>query len=158
MAERKQGGPPLRVREAHSAPWLVHFFQRHIDDDDRQSVPARDFLDACPESVRGKMLAVLRAVAGAPPPAFSGGGYWEAMHGDMSGYYEVRVDGPRRRHFRLFCVLERAGSNLGLGGPSIVLLTGMVKEFKTTFSNADYKKVRRLGDEYRSRSPRSIAS
>jgi hypothetical protein len=103
------------------------------------------------------MLAALRAVAEAPPPAFSGGGYWEAMHGEMSGYYEVRVDGPQRWHYRLFCVLERGGSNLGLGGPSIVLLTGMAKEFRTVFSNSDYAKVRQLGDEYRSRSPRSIA-
>ena len=103
------------------------------------------------------MLAVLRAVADAPPPAFSGGGYWEAMHGDMSGYYEVRIDGPKRTHFRLFCMLERAGGAHGLGGPSIVLLTGMVKVFKTTFSKADYKKLRDLGDEYRARSPRSVA-
>ena len=63
------------------------------------------------------------------------------------------MDGPQRRHFRRFCLLERAGSDVGLGGPSIVWLTGMVKEFKTIFSNADYTKVRRLGDEYRSRSP-----
>ena len=50
------------------------------------------------------------------------------------------------------------GAALGLGGPSIVLLTGMAKEFRTTFSNADYKNVRRLGEEYRSRSPRSTAT
>jgi len=31
---------------------------------------------------------------GAPPPRFSGGGKWEAMHGDMAGYYEVRATGP----------------------------------------------------------------
>ena len=47
------------------------------------------------------------AVAAAPPPAFSGGGKWEAMHGEMSGFFEVRVDGPQRHHYRLFCVLER---------------------------------------------------
>jgi hypothetical protein len=155
MGAGKHAGRSPSATARSTAPWLVHFFQRHIDDDAAQTVPARDFLDACPESVRGKMLAALRAVADAPPPAFSGGGYWEAMHGAMSGYYEIRMDGPQRRHFRLFCLLERAGSDLGLGGPSIVLLTGMVKEFKTTFSNADYKKVRRVGDEYRSRSPRS---
>jgi hypothetical protein len=103
------------------------------------------------------MFAALRAVAEAPPPAFSGGGYWEAMHGSMSGYYEVRVDGPQRRHFRLFCLLERNEPDLGLGGASVVLLTGMAKEFRTVFSNADYAKVRRLGDEYKSRTPRSVA-
>lgn len=75
------------------------------------------------------MVAVLRAVAEAPPPAFSGGGFWEAMHGEMNGFYEVRVDGPKREHFRLFCVLERDGERLGLGGPSIVLIDGRSKPF-----------------------------
>jgi hypothetical protein len=42
------------------------------------SVPGADFLDECPTKVRGTILAVLDAVAAAPPPAFSGGGKWEA--------------------------------------------------------------------------------
>jgi hypothetical protein len=50
------------------------------------------------------MAAVLKAVAEAPPNAFAGGGYWEAMHGTMAGYYEVRVNGRDRRHCRLFAV------------------------------------------------------
>ncbi len=101
-------------------------------------------------------LAVVKAVADAPPPAFSGGGKWEAMHGNMGGYYEVRVDGPSRHHYRLFCVLERDGAALGIGGPSLVILTGMDKGFRTTFSEADYAKVRVVGDEYRRRAPRSV--
>jgi hypothetical protein len=44
--------------------------------------------------VQATIKAVLIAVAAAPPPAFSGGGKWEAMHGDMAGYFELRVDGP----------------------------------------------------------------
>lgn len=51
------------------------------------------------------MLAVLDAVAEAPPQ-FSGGGKWEAMRGTMGGYYEVRSTGPNREQFRLFCILE----------------------------------------------------
>lgn len=89
------------------APWLVHFFKRHAADDPAAAVPARDFLDRCPTSVAAKMIAVVKAVAEAPPPAFSGGGKWEAMHGEMSGFYEIRVDGPKRHHYRLFCMLER---------------------------------------------------
>ncbi len=100
---------------------------------------------------------MVKVVADAPPPAFSGGGKWEAMHNDMAGYYEVRVDGPQRRHYRLFCVLERDGASLGLGGPSLVLITGMDKSFRRTFSGEDYAKVRRLGDEYKRRDPRSVA-
>lgn len=117
-------------------------------------MPARDFLEQCP--VAARMAAVLKAVAEAPPHAFAGGGYWEAMHGTMAGYYEIRVDGPNRRHFRLFCVLEHDGERLGLGAPSIVVIAGLEKAFRTTFSERDYERVRQLGDEYRSRSPRSV--
>jgi hypothetical protein len=53
-------------------------------------------------------------------------------------------------------VLERAGDAVGLDGPSIVIITGMVKEFRTTFSRRDYAAVRRLGDEYRKRTPRGV--
>ena len=97
-------------------PWRVHSFQRHPADDPARAVPARAFLDASPIKVSATLIAVVRAVADAPPPAFSGGGKWEAMHGKMSGIYEVRVDGPNRHHYRLFCVLEREGAQLGLGG------------------------------------------
>jgi hypothetical protein len=67
-------------------PWLIHFFARHRLDDPRCRVPGRDFLDACQMAVAAKFVAILKAVAEAPPPAFSGGGKWEAMHSDMSGY------------------------------------------------------------------------
>jgi len=137
-------------------PWRVHFFQRHQSDDPRRSVPALDFLRACPTKVEAMMVAVVKAVADAPPPAFSGGGKWEAMHGDMAGFYEVRVDGPKRRHYRLFCILEREGAAVGLGGPSIVLLTGKQKPFMTVLSSSDYAEVRALGAEYRRRVPRSL--
>jgi hypothetical protein len=52
------------------------------------------------------MQSILTHVAAAPPKRFSGGGYWEAMHGEMTGWFEVRVDGPQRRHYRLFCLLD----------------------------------------------------
>ncbi len=77
-------------------------------DPDDKSTSAVAFLDACPTNVESKLLAVLDAVANAPPPQFSGGGMWEAMHGDMGGYYEVRTAGPNRELFRLFCILENA--------------------------------------------------
>jgi hypothetical protein len=148
---RKKGRKERKVREG---PWRIHFFQRPGD----RAVPGRDFLELCPVKVRQTMLAVLKAVADAPPRAFSGGGYWEAMHDDMAGYYEIRVDGPDRRHYRLFCLLEREGEGLGLGGPSIVIIVGKDKAFRTTLSKRDYEQVRALGNEYRSRTPRSVAT
>jgi hypothetical protein len=139
-------------------PWLIHFFQRHIYDDPACTVPGRVFLTDCPPKVRAYFLAVLKAVAEAPPPTFSGGGRWEAMHDAMAGYYEVRVDGPQRHHYRLFCLLERDGGTpaFGLGGPSIIIIAGLDKPFRTTLSAADYERVRVLGDEYKARKPRSV--
>lgn len=127
-----------------------------------KTTPAVAFLDSCPTKVEAEMLATLDAVAEAPPPRFSGGGKWEAMHGDMNGYYEVRAQGPKREQFRLFCILENADrtelERRGLPGPAIAVITGMRKPSMTKFSASDYKKVRRLGDDYKSKAPRSIAT
>lgn len=127
---------------------------------DGKSAPAIAFLDACPTRVQATMLAVLAAVAASPPPQFSGGGKWEAMHGEMGGYYEIRVTGPRREQFRLFCILENADTatltQRGLRGPAIAVITGMRKPWKTVFSAADYRRVRDLGDAYLATLPRHI--
>lgn len=90
------------------------------------------------------MRAVLVAVAAAPPKRFAGGGYWEAMKGDMSGWFEVRVDGPQRHHYRLFCRLDYDAT--GHDKPLLVVIAGLDKPFRTTLSDADY--VRALGNEY----------
>ena len=142
--------------ELVNAPWLIHFFRRHAEDDPEQAVPAERFLDRCPEKVSATMAAVLRAVADAPPPAFSGGGKWEAMHDEMAGYYEVRLDGPQRQHYRLFCVLERDGADLGLGGRSIVLIDGRETPFLTPLRKEDYAAVTALGDDDRRRRAGSV--
>jgi hypothetical protein len=138
--------------------WSIYFFQRHAADDSARSVPARRFLDECSVAIRAKMIAVVKAVADSPPPSWSGGGYWEAMHGEMTGYYEVRLDEGRRFHHRLFCLLERDGAHpsLGLGAPSIILIDGRTKKFGTLLATREYRKVRALGDEYRGRKPRSV--
>ena len=100
------------ARPGRNDPHDVVFFRRHTDDDPSQSVPAREFLMACPTTVRARFAAVLVAVASAPPHRFAGGGYWESMHGEMVGWFEVRVDGPKpgggkgRHHYRLFCLLD----------------------------------------------------
>ncbi len=125
------------------------------------SVPAADFLDRCPSRVAATILAVLDAVATAPPPQFSGGGRWEAMHGEMHGYYEVRTTRPGREHFRLFCLLENGTptelARRGLDGPAIAVLTGMRKPSRTTFSAHDYAAVHRIGEDHRSKFPRRLA-
>ena len=71
--------------------WGIAYHRAHDG-----SVPAEDFLDGCPTKVEAKLLAVLEVVRAAPPPAFSGGGKWEAMHGSMGGNYEVRSTRPGR--------------------------------------------------------------
>jgi hypothetical protein len=124
-------------------------------------VPAIEFLDGCPVKVAANLLAVLDAVAEAPPPQYSGGGKWEAMHGSMGGYYEVRATGPQREQFRLFCLLENAEPDAlarrGLKRPAIAVITGLRKAWRTTFEARDYGGVRVLGEQYLSKSPRRIA-
>jgi hypothetical protein len=136
--------------------WDVVFYETPAGE-----VPAAAFLDACPPKVRATILAVLDAVAAAPPPAFAGGGKWEAMHGSMGGYYEVRVTGPGREQFRLFCVLENADEpelhRRGLDGPAIAAVAGMRKPHRTVFRERDYAAVRDLGDDHIRCYPRRIA-
>jgi hypothetical protein len=124
-------------------------------------VPAEEFLDACPAKVDARFSAVLEAVRTAPPPQFSGGGYWEAMHGDMGGYYEIRLTGPGRRQYRLFCILDNGSprelSKRGFDRPQIAALMGMVKESGTKFAGRDYSRVRKLANEYMRQLPRRIA-
>jgi hypothetical protein len=124
-------------------------------------VPAEEFLDGCPAKIEARFSAVLEAVRDAPPPQFGGGGYWEAMHGDMGGYYEIRLTGPGRRQYRLFCILDNGSSGelreRGFEQPQIAVITGMVKHSGKKFSDRDYAKVRKLGVEYLIHLPRQIA-
>jgi hypothetical protein len=150
LREDTQLAPP----DPATQPWAVKLFARHRDDDQRESCPSAEFLRSCPKKVATELLATLDAVAESPPPQFTGGGMWEAMHGAMSGYFEARRRGPDRRLYRLFCVLERAAP--GLDRPSIVVITGMSKPVGASFSDAEYASVRRLGDEYRGRTPRNV--
>jgi hypothetical protein len=146
---------PVRTGPSPDDSHDIVYFRRHKTDDAAQACPGREFLDACPTGVRAKFRAVLVAVATAPPKRFAGGGYWEAMKAAMTGWYEVRLDGPGRHHYRLFCLLDYDAK--GRDKPLLVVVTGLDKPFRTTFSNADYAAVKALGEEYRRRNPRSIA-
>lgn len=133
--------------------WDIGYYQ-----DLSGGVPGGEFLDELPVKIRAKFTAVLDAVAAAPPPQFSGGGYWQAMHGVLTGFHEVRIDEGRRAHHRLFCLLENGSAaelqRRGLNGPVLVVLTGMTKPFRTTFELRDYQRVLDIGNEYRSALPR----
>lgn len=132
----------------------IVYFQRHAEDDKNETIPGRVFLDSCPIAVQAHIIRVLVAVASAPPKRFAGGGYWEAMKSPMNGWHEVRVDGPRRRHYRLFCRLDYEATNYSK--PLLVVVAGRSKPFQTELSDADYKAVKVLGNEYFKRNPRSI--
>lgn len=147
--------PAVRTRPGLDDTYVVVYYKRHADDDPGEATPGREFLASCPASVRAKMVAVAAAVAAAPPHKFSGGGYWEAMHGDMTGYYEIRVDGPKRTHYRLFCRLDTEAAD---HGPLLVILCGQSKRFRSTFNDGAYRRVREFGEEYLARNPRSILS
>jgi hypothetical protein len=134
--------------------WQIRFFKRHPDDDPTESRPGKDFLLACPKKVGQKLFTIIDAVVHGPPPSFSGGGMWETMHGEMAGYYEARTRGPDGRLYRLFCFLEQPRP--GLSHPTVIVLGGMSKRRDAAFTASDYASIRRLGDEYRARTPRSV--
>jgi hypothetical protein len=155
-ARRGTGRQPAEHR-ARQVPWSIIYYQAPDG-----TVPALDFLGGCPGMLDAQFTAVLDAVATAPPPQFSGGGKWEAMHGAMSGFYEIRLSGPRREQFRLFCLLEN-GTNeelarRGLQRPAIAVITGKRKPRRTTFSDGDYRRVRELGTGHQQNHPRRIAT
>ncbi|HXR23292.1 MAG TPA: hypothetical protein VN786_12110 [Acidimicrobiales bacterium] len=145
---------PLKTAPAATDAYDIAYFKRHVDDDPTEAMPGRDFLDSCPVPVRAKFVAVLIAVAAAPPQRFSGGGFWEAMHDEMTGYHEVRIDGPRRHHYRLFCKLDTEARDRG---PLLVVLCGASKPFRTEFPDAVYGRALAMGGEYLARNPRSLA-
>lgn len=134
------------MRQRRREPWHIHFFRRDSRDDPDATTPTLEFLDAIPVKVAAEIHAVLSAVASAPPPAFSGGGKWQAMHGDMAGLYEIRVQGAGQNH-RLFCILDR-GNDLG---PSIVCIGGLSKPPRQPADDRDYRRVRQYVAEFQKR-------
>lgn len=155
--QRKPQGkrPAVRVRPSPDDPQRSSTSNGHRADDPQASGPGREALNSYPTKVRATMRAVLVAVAGAPSMRFAGGGHWEAMKGDMTGWFELRVDGPGRHYYRLFCLLDYEAH--GHDKPLLVVIDGRDKPFRTTLSDGDYAAVRSLGDEDRRRNPRSLA-
>jgi Txe/YoeB family toxin of Txe-Axe toxin-antitoxin module len=105
-----------------------------------------DFLTTVSVKVAAEIDAILAAVSEAPPPAFSGGGKWEAMHGDMAGFYEVRVSSRGTNH-RLFCLLLREAPK-HLGGPCIICVDGISKPARSAARQQDYQRIRLYADEF----------
>lgn len=144
----RKGG---RVATSLADPWQIAFAIA----DTQHDPPGQVFLRGVPRKVRSTLQAVLEAVADAPPPRFAGALHWQAMHGSMRGIYEVRVKGPDRRLYRLFCVLEREPP--GMTGPTLVVLDGMSKANGTAFTEHEYRRIVRLRDEHVARDPRRVA-
>ncbi|WP_083453205.1 hypothetical protein [Mycolicibacterium goodii] len=137
----------------------VAFFKRHARDDAAQTAPGLEALLGFPVKVRARLLATLAAVAKAPPKRFAGGGQWEAMHDKMTGYFEARITSQTANgkwHYRLFCLLDYAAA--GKTSPLLTVIDGVTKPYRTTLPNTRYDKVRKLGDEYLQRNPRSLAT
>ena len=116
--------------------------------------PGQAYLLSIPEKVRARFLALLVAVAAAPPYRFRGGGTWEAMHGAMTGWFEVRINSAHKYHYRLFCIVDTEALNYQEN--LLVVVDGRTKRYLTTLPDSEYKKIKRLGEEYFSSNPREI--
>jgi hypothetical protein len=113
----------------------------------------RDFFNALPVKVQAKLTSILVAVATAPPGRFAGGGYWEAMHGQMRGFYEIRAD-FQKMHYRLICLLDYESNDSSR--PLLVIVAGLSKTIGTTIKSEVYSAVKSSGLEYLSTNPRAI--
>jgi hypothetical protein len=80
----------------------------------------------------------------------------------MGGWYEIRLTGPGREQFRLFCLSENGTGDevtgRGFQRPAIAVITSMRKPWRTTFSERDYQRVRDFGREHQRNYPRRIAT
>ncbi len=123
---------------SHRRPWRDGFFVT-VDG----TKPAREWLRDLPAKPAAEVIAVVKAVRDAPPPAFAGGGKWEAMHGEMAGVYEVRCRQGGQLH-RLFCLLDRTHPD----GPALVMLDGDSKSNRTAMPASVYRRVRERRDTY----------
>ena len=56
--------------KAKELPWAIVYYLTP-----EGTSPALEFFDTCPSTIDVQFTAVLDAVAAAPPPRFSGGGY-----------------------------------------------------------------------------------
>lgn len=124
--------------------------------------PAEEFFNTLPSKIAARFDVVLDTIRDAPPPRFGGGGFWEAMHGTMNGYYEIRITGPGRVQHRLFCILDNADEDglaeRGFDEPQIAVINGMSKKSGERFTDGEYKRaVRDLGDDYLATLPRRVA-
>ena len=113
----------------------------------------REFFNALPTKVQAKLTSILVAVATAPPGRFAGGGYWEAMHGQMRGFYEIRAD-FQKMHYRLICLLDY--ESIGSSGPLLVIVAGLRKPIGATIKPEVYADVKSAGLKYLSANPRAI--
>lgn len=155
---RRDAAPKMEPLSS-DATHEVAFFKRYRDDDAAQTSPGLNALLGFPMNVRARLLATLAAVAKAPPKRFAGGGQWEAMHGDMTGYFEARVTSKTANgkwHFRLFCLLDY--DETGKTSPLLTVIDGAAKLYQTTLPDSRYAEVRELGNEYLARNPRSLAT
>ncbi len=155
---RSKRPTPTKTKPSPDDGWDIVFFRRHPADDPVETMPGREWLSSCPTGVRADIGATLTQVASAPPHKFAGGGRWEAMSGSAKGCHEIRVDGPNRHHYRLFCLLDRDAvhENGSPCGPLLVVLDGAVKPFRTKLAEGVYEALGELRNEYRARNPRSV--
>lgn len=80
----------------------------------------------------------------------------------MTGWHEIRLTGPGREQFRLFCLLENSSDEellrRGLRKPAIAVITGLRKPWRTRFSERDYERLRECGENHRRNHPRRIGT
>jgi hypothetical protein len=128
--------------------WAAEFY---LDADG--SVPAEAFLDACP--VGDRLLAIVEAVRGSPPPMFPPSQMWHVMTGQMRGIYEARARHKKLLH-RLFCLLDANAQSYGSEAPTLTMLGGGTKPVGKEMDSDVYEEIVAFRDRYLRTNPRPI--
>jgi hypothetical protein len=140
---RKKRAPSNGDRgDAAAATWAASFYRTAAGE-----VPARAFLEGCPQPVQQMLLAIVVAVRDGPPPAFPASNMWHAMHGDMNGLHEAR-DEHHGELFRLFCVVDRQAPQHGLDAPTVALICGGIKPARSAMPRRVYDEALGYRSDY----------
>ncbi len=88
-------------------------------------------LSNSPNPLQIRFFAIVDAVA-EQWPRFQAGGYWEAMHGKMAGFYEIRIRNRGLNH-RFFCRI--------IDGKLLLIICYLCKPSGHLLKPKDYEKV-----------------
>jgi len=151
-----RGGRKLasaKTKKHEKETWDIAFYA------DGEQVPADAFMRSIPSKPRRQLVVWILAVAAFPPYRFPASTMFQPMSQegavDMSGFHETR-DEHDGQLYRLLCIIDRHAATKGCPNPVLAIIDGINKPVRTKVPDADYARIKRLGEDYRASNPRKV--